>query len=212
MTEAPSSAAQPAADQPAAVRPRFDGNTALLVVDVQNDFADPGGNLYVSGGEETIPLINDLVGAARQAGAVVVHTQDWHPPVTPHFEPQGGTWPVHCVRGTWGAELHPDLDAGADVILRKGTGGEDGYSAFTVRDPETSRTRSLGLASLLQGRGVDKVVVVGLAADVCVKETAIDAAGAGMATTVVAAATRPVDPGGGEKAFDELRAAGIDVV
>ena len=86
----------------------YDERTALIVVDVQNDFADPGGSLYVAGGDDIVPLVNDEIHAARAAGATVVLTQDWHPPATPHFTTDGGVWPVHCVRGTWGAALHPD--------------------------------------------------------------------------------------------------------
>ena len=82
---------------------------ALIVVDVQNDFADPKGSLYVKGGEMVVPVINEQVEAARAAGALVVYTRDWHPTSTPHFQKDGGIWPVHCVKETWGAELHPDL-------------------------------------------------------------------------------------------------------
>ena len=76
---------------------------------MQNDFADPAGGLYVRGGEDVVPLVSLEVGAAQNAGAAIVYTQDWHPQDTPHFEKDGGIWPVHCVAGTWGAELHPSL-------------------------------------------------------------------------------------------------------
>ena len=82
---------------------RFDAATALIVVDLQNDFADPGGSLSVSGGEAIIPAVNAAVRDAADAGALVVATQDWHPETTPHFAKDGGIWPVHCVAGTWGA-------------------------------------------------------------------------------------------------------------
>ena len=88
---------------------RYDPTTALIIVDVQNDFADPSGSLSVKGGTEVNPVINAEIEAALTAGAVVFYTQDWHPRSTPHFEKDGGLWPVHCVAGTWGAELHPDL-------------------------------------------------------------------------------------------------------
>src|SRR5687768_13693815 len=103
----------------------YDSQTALIVVDVQNDFADPQGSLYVTGGERVIPPINEQIALAREAGALVVFTQDWHPASTPHFEKDGGIWPVHCVQGTWGAEFHPSLEVQGDVI-RKGTDGQDG--------------------------------------------------------------------------------------
>src|SRR5688572_2229203 len=108
----------------------YDPQTALIVVDLQNDFADPKGALYVRGGEDVVPFANAEIRKAREAGALVVYTQDWHPPSTPHFAKDGGTWPVHCVRDSWGAELHPDLDVGEALTLRKvvrtGTGDEDG--------------------------------------------------------------------------------------
>jgi nicotinamidase/pyrazinamidase len=194
--------------------PRYDHTTALVVVDIQNDFTDPGGSLYVTGGEEILPVVNDEIGAARAAGATVVLTQDWHPARTPHFVADGGTWPVHCVRGTWGAELHPGLDADGDAVVRKGTGGEDGYSAFHVSDPEDGTVASTGLAGYLRDRGVASVVVVGLAADVCVLATAVDAVAEGFATTVLWDATRPVElaEGDGARARDAMVEAGVAVL
>ncbi len=190
----------------------YDGKTALIVVDVQNDFADPDGNLYVAGGEETVEPINQEIDRARKAGAYVVYTQDWHPESTTHFEKDGGIWPVHCVAGTWGAELHPHLEVTGEAI-RKGTGGEDGYSGFSVRDPETGEKSSTGLAELLRERGIERLVVVGLALDYCVKATALDARSEGLAVTVLRDATRAIDlePGDGERAVDELEAAGVAV-
>src|SRR5687768_13194743 len=101
--------------------------TALVVVDVQNDFAHPDGSLYVQGARDVVIEVNRQVARAKAAGAPVFYTRDWHPPSTPHFVDEGGIWPVHCVRGTWGAEPHPDLVVDGEVVL-KGTGGEDGYS------------------------------------------------------------------------------------
>ena len=190
----------------------YDAGTALLVVDVQNDFADPDGNLYVAGGDAIVPRVNAEIHSAREARAAVVYTQDAHPPDTPHFEKDGGTWPVHCVDGTWGAELHPSLEppAEGEPVIRKGTGGEDGYSAFSVRDPESGEEAATELDRILRNRGVERVVVVGLAQDVCVKETALDALRLGYETTVLWEATRPVDlsPGDGEAAFAAVREAG----
>jgi nicotinamidase/pyrazinamidase len=188
----------------------YDDTTALVVVDVQNDFADPAGGLYVRGGEDVVPVINAEAARARAAGAVVAVTQDWHPADTPHFAKDGGTWPVHCVGGTWGAELHPDLDVAPDVAIRKGTGGEDGYSGFTVRDPLTGETSSTGLEAALRDRGVTRVVVVGIATDVCVAATVEDALELGFETLVLPEATRPVDlePGDGDRALARLQAAG----
>jgi nicotinamidase/pyrazinamidase len=188
----------------------YDDRTALVVVDVQNDFADPGGSLYVPGGEDVVDVANAEVAAARAAGAFVVTTQDWHPPDTPHFQKDGGIWPVHCVRGTWGSEFHPRLVAEAERLY-KGTGGEDGYSAFTVAHPQTGAKTPTGLADLLAGHGIERVVIVGLATDYCVKETALDAIALGYATTVLLDGVRPVEvePGDGQRAFDAMAAAGV---
>src|SRR5437879_2944240 len=92
----------------------FDDHTALVVVDVQSDFADPGGWLYVQGGEAVVTEVNRLIEQATAAGSAVVFTQDWHPPQTDHFK----QWPVHCVQGTWGAELHPELIAREPVVQK----------------------------------------------------------------------------------------------
>ncbi|HEX8803725.1 MAG TPA: isochorismatase family protein, partial [Acidimicrobiales bacterium] len=182
----------------------------LVVVDVQNDFADPAGSLHVLHGEDVIGVVNAEVAKARAAGALVAYTQDWHPPDTPHFAKDGGTWPVHCVRDTWGARLHPDLVVDGEVV-RKGTGGEDGYSGFTVADPVSGEQRPTGLADLLAAHGVEKVVVAGLATDYCVKATALDAARLGFATTLVREGVRPVEvaPGDGGRAIEEMAAAGV---
>src|SRR3546814_15677770 len=109
----------------------FDYRTALVVVDVQNDFADPGGSLYVAEGDDIVPRVNELIAAAGAAGALIVYTQDCHPPETPHFAPQGGTWPVHVVRDTWGAELHTELELVGPGV-RKGTGSADRHSGLHV--------------------------------------------------------------------------------
>ena len=172
----------------------YSPTTALVVVDVQNDFADPAGSLFVAGGDEIIAEVNRHVDAAVQAGATVVYTQDWHPPETPHFATSGGVWPVHCVRDTWGAELHPDLVV-AGPTVRKGTGGEDGYSGFTMRDPVTGETTLTELRGILDEHATERVVVVGLALDVCVKATAEDALTMGYDVTVPTDASAAVEPG-----------------
>lgn len=191
---------------------QYDAQTALIVVDVQNDFADPGGSLYVQGGEQIVPLVNREVERAGQAGATVVYTQDWHPETTPHFAKDGGIWPVHCVQGTWGAEFHPQLEVNGEVV-RKGTGGEDGYSGFTVRDPSSGEKHATLLERLLRDHGVRRVVVVGLATDHCVKHTAIDAAAKGFDVTLLSEAVRAVDlqPDDGKRAIEDMRKAGAAI-
>ncbi len=190
----------------------YDPHSALIVVDVQNDFASPEGALSVPDGASVVPILNRHIRRAAEAGAVVVYTQDWHPPVTPHFAKDGGRWPVHCVRDTWGAALAPDLEV-AGTIVRKGVGGEDGYSGFSVRDPKSGETKSTGLAELLRSKGVERVVIGGLATDYCVKETALDAVAAGFSTTVLEGAVRAVDleEGDGRRALEALARAGVHV-
>ena len=189
--------------------PAYDPSTALLVVDVQNDFADPAGSLFVRGGDEIVPRINDEIQVAAAGGAFVIYTQDWHPPSTPHFAKDGGVWPVHCVAETWGAELHPGLVV-AGPSVRKGSNGEDGYSGFTMRDPETGEDRPTALEALLNQCGVTQVVVVGLATDYCVRGTVLDARSLGFETSVLTGAVAAVElaPGDGAHALDEMAAAG----
>ncbi|GGI06180.1 isochorismatase family protein [Egicoccus halophilus] len=192
---------------------RFDPTTALVVVDVQNDFADPDGGLYVEGGEQVVDVVNAQIDAARSAGAFVVYTQDWHPDTTPHFAKDGGVWPTHCVQGTWGAELHPELRVDGPVV-RKGVDGGDGYSGFSVRDPISGEESATELGRLLDEAGVRRVVVTGLAGDVCVKATALDASRLGYEVVYPLAATRFVEvaPGDADRALAELRDAGVEVV
>lgn len=185
--------------------------TALVVVDIQNDFADPSGSLYVPGGEKVVGLANHQVSEARRHGAKVAYTQDWHPPATPHFATSGGPWPEHCVRGTWGAAFHPDLLLAGEVV-RKGTAGEDGYSGFRVRHHDGSELPTR-LATVLACAGVRTVVVVGLATDYCVLETAADAARLGFTTVVLEEAVAAVDvePGAGDRALASLAELGVVV-
>lgn len=187
--------------------------TALVVVDMQNDFADPAGSLFVAGGDAIVVTINEQILAASKARAFVVYTQDWHPEQTPHFATFGGVWPVHCVRETWGAEFRPDLVVGGPVV-RKGTNGEDGYSGFTMRDPESGVEMPTELDELLRGRNIETVIVVGLALDVCVKATASDAVTNGYSVVVLADAVRPVNlaPCDGERAIAELGELGCKII
>lgn len=170
---------------------------ALVVVDVQNDFC-PGGALAVPEGDKVVSVINKLMSRFRH----VLATQDFHPPGHSSFVEQGGPWPVHCVQGTKGADFHPSLDTSAfDDVVQKGTDPKtDGYSGFAGTD----------LAARLQGRGVERVFVAGLATDYCVRATALEAMGHGFDTVVLTDAIRAVDvqPGDGAAAVEEMGQAG----
>lgn len=203
----------PAATTTASRTVRYDRSTALLVVDVQNDFADPAGGLSVAGGADVIPFLNGQIVAARAGGALVVYTQDWHPATTPHFAKDGGIWPVHCVAGSWGAELHSSLVIDGSTV-RKGANGEDGYSGFTMRDPTTGQEIPTELDGLLRDHEIRRIVIVGLATDYCVGATALDAVRLGYATQVLAGGIRAVDltPGDGGRAIVKMAAAGVVIV
>jgi len=190
----------------------FDERTALVVVDVQNDFASPDGSLSVRDAGAAIGPINRAIERARAAGALVVYTRDWHPAETPHFAPFGGKWPVHCVRETWGAAFHPDLVVLEDSPqIFKATGLEDGYSAFSVFHLASGETGSTGLERLLRQRGIERVVLAGLATDYCVAESGLDARREGFEVAVLREAVRAVDlePGDGARALERLEQAGV---
>jgi nicotinamidase/pyrazinamidase len=172
---------------------------ALLVVDVQNDFC-PGGALAVTDGDKIIPVINKLMDHFD----LVVASRDDHPENSKHFE----SWPKHCIKGTEGAEFHPDLDTlKIDQVLYKGTGPEeDGYSAF--------QATNLKLEDYLREKGVEELYVVGLATDYCVKNSAIDAAGTGFKTYLVGDAVKGVNanPGDVDNAILEMKKNGVQLV
>jgi nicotinamidase/pyrazinamidase len=192
---------------------RYDTTSALVVVDVQNDFTDPRGALYVDGGEAIVAVIDREIDEARTSGAAVVYTQDWHPRVTPHFRSAGGVWPEHCVQDTWGAAFHPQLIVAGEVV-RKGVDGSDGYSGFSVRDPESGETTATALESILRDAGVDRAILVGVATDYCVVETVLDARRLGFGVEVLTGAIRAVNvqPSDGEAALARMRAAGAILV
>ena len=176
---------------------------ALVIVDFQNDFTPPDGALAVPGGDEIAPHVNEL--AADPRFELVVATRDWHPPRHGSFAEQGGPWPPHCVQGTEGAELHPALDRGPiDEVVDKGQDvNADGYSGF-----EGTR-----LERLLRERGVDRITIVGLATDYCVRNTALDALRNGFEVVVDGDGVRgvEVEDGDSRRALDELREAGAEV-
>jgi nicotinamidase/pyrazinamidase len=177
---------------------------ALIVVDVQNDFC-PGGTLAVPHGDDVIEPLNQLIDDFLKRGAPVYKSRDWHTPTTKHFAAYGGTWPVHCVQDTEGAEFHPALrDDPRITVISKGLGDTDCYSAFDETD----------LATQLHKQNVEEVVVGGLATDYCVKNTVLDALKKGFKVKAIENAMRAVDlqPGDGERAIDEMRDAGADIV
>ena len=153
---------------------------ALIVVDVQNDFC-PGGALAAPEGDRVVPVINRLMNKFP----LVLASKDMHPHESVHF----GKWPVHCVKGTFGAEFHPDLAAGKiQKVLHKGTSDkDDGYSAFEATNED--------LALYLKGKGVTDIYVCGLTTEYCVKNTALDGMKYGFNTFVVTDATSAVEPG-----------------
>jgi len=177
---------------------------ALIVVDVQNDFC-PGGTLAVSHGDEVVAPLNELIDEFLERGDPVYLSRDWHPRKTKHFTEYGGTWPVHCVQNTKGAEFHSALRHDPRIkVISKGLGDKDSYSAFDETD----------LASQLEQNGVQEVVVGGLATDYCVKNTVLDAVKNGFKVKAVENAMRAVNlhPGDGEKAIEEMRAAGAEII
>jgi nicotinamidase/pyrazinamidase len=193
--------------------------SALIVIDVQNDFC-PGGALAVPGGDEILPLVNRLIGAFEH----VILTQDWHPAGHSSFAsshagqspfgtirmPYGDQtlWPDHCIQGTEGAAFHRDLAwTKAELVIRKGfRKGIDSYSAFYEND----RATPTGLAGYLRERGLTRLVLAGLATDFCVAYSALDAARLGFDTTVALDACRAIDLGGSLATADaQMRQAGV---
>lgn len=184
-------------------------DSALVIVDVQNDFC-PGGSLAVAGGDEVVPVMSRYAEAFAAAGRLVIADRDYHPGRTTHFVQFGGAWPPHCVQGTPGAEYHPDLVLPpATVHVVKGMGAEeDAYSVFQGRDGD-----GRSFEALLAERGVRKLYVGGLATDYCVKHTVLDALKAGYEVVLLTDGVRAVDvqPGDGERAIEEMRSAGAAI-
>lgn len=182
-------------------RLRLGPQDALIVVDVQNDFCS-GGALPVPNGEDVVPLLNTIAQAARDAGAVVVFSRDWHPPDHVSFHERGGPWPAHCVQHTRGAQFHPlsRLPSGSMIVSKGQHPSANAYSAFD----------GTNLARELHARGVRRVFVGGLAEEYCVKATVLDALAHGFETMLLCAATRPVEieSGDGARARDQMRRAG----
>jgi nicotinamidase/pyrazinamidase len=172
---------------------------------MQNDFC-PGGALAVSGGDEVVPALNRVIERFAEAGLPIIATRDWHPERTSHFKSHGGPWPVHCVQGTRGAEFHGDLKLGNAVVLSKGmTADEDSYSGFQATDRSGTR-----LATLLRSKGVERILVGGLATDYCVKHTVLDGLREGFKVVLLDDSIRAVnlELHDGDLAIDEMVRAG----
>lgn len=177
---------------------------ALIVVDVQNDFC-PGGALAVERGDEVVAPLNKLIEEFLERGEPVFKSRDWHPEKTKHFAAYGGTWPVHCVQNTKGAEFHPQLIDDMHIrVVSKGLGDTDCYSAFDETD----------LALQLRRLGVEELWVGGLATDYCVKSTVLDGLREGFRVKALADAMRPVNlnPQDGAQAIEDMRSAGAEIV
>ena len=170
---------------------------ALIVVDVQNDFC-PGGALAVPKGDRVVPVINELMAEFE----LVLASKDWHPENSVHFD----KWPKHCIKETEGAEFHPDLKiAKIDKVFLKGTKDkDDGYSAFEATNLE--------LAKYLNEKEVKELYISGLAAEYCVKETALAAVKKGFEVYVIEEAIAGIDEDDVAAAFEEMREAGVEFV
>ena len=183
------------------------GGTALLIIDVQNDFC-PGGALAVARGDRVVPVLNAYIRRVRATGGSVFASRDWHPPETRHFNTRGGPWPVHCLQGTPGAEFHGDLDlpAGATIITKGDNPEDHGYSAFDGVTPDGNP-----LAEALRDAGVSRVLLGGLATDYCVLSTALDARGHGFDAVLLLDAIEGIDLEAGDvaRALDRMLRTGV---
>lgn len=180
--------------------------SALILVDIQNDFC-PGGALAVNEGDRIIPIVNRLISKF----SLVISTQDWHPANHVSFREQGGPWPPHCVQGTTGADLHPDLETDKVALYfhKASSPVKDDYSEFEGKD-EQGRP----LDEVLKSRGVKNLYVVGLATDYCVLETVLDGLRYGYQVYAVTDAMRAVnvDPDDGEKALRKMATSGAHLL
>ena len=178
----------------------FQPNDVLIVVDVQNDFC-PGGKLALDEGDEVVPVINAMIAQAQESDIPVFVSRDWHPRHHVSFDERGGPWPEHCVQDTKGAEFHPDLSVpdNAGLVSKGARFDIDQYSVFD----------KTGLVSELVHLNVKRVWVVGLALEVCVKATALDAVKNDYETLLVEDGTRFIDRADAEKTRAELKEAGV---
>lgn len=182
----------------------------LLIVDVQNDFCS-GGALAVPKGDQIVSVLNRFIDDAVAHGVTIYASRDWHPAVTTHFKPYGGSWPVHCVEGTDGARFRADLRLpSTTIVVTKGENpNSPGYSAFEGHTPEGK-----SFLTDLRERGIDHLYVAGLATDYCVSHSVLDALSASLKVTVLEDAIAGVDarPGDSDRALTEMREKGARVV
>lgn len=181
------------------VNDAFSGSDALIAVDVQRDF-EPGGALAVPAGDEVVPVLAALIREFARRQLTVIASRDWHPAEHCSFDGQGGPWPPHCVAGTPGAEIDPALalPEQAIVVSKAQNADRDAYSAF----------EGTGLDAILKRKGVQRLLIGGLATEYCVLNTAADALRLGYDVVVLRDAIRAIDPADGENALETLRGEG----
>jgi nicotinamidase/pyrazinamidase len=179
-----------------------DTDCALLLVDIQNDFCE-GGSLAVPEASKILPEVNSLIGSASEADQLIIASRDWHTVDHASFQARGGPWPPHCIQDTEGAAFHPGLLLPDDAVrVSKGTGFDtDAYSAFDGTQ----------LDRFLERHGIRQLKVVGLALDVCVRATVLDALKSGFDVELIAAGTRAVEQEAASEVFEELRTAGATI-
>ncbi len=190
---------------------QYNKYVALLVIDFQNDFSDPQGSHYIPGASEIISYINAEINLCCASGGEVIYTQDWHPARTKHFASHNGRVGEHCVRNSWGAQIHPDLEISGDV-LRKGIEGEDAFSCFSVRDLETGIIKPTLMETLLRDRNIQKIVFVGLSTDFCIRDSAIEALLKGFEVAVVSNCVCSTDEDAQVESLEDLEKNGVELV
>lgn len=182
--------------------------SALLIIDVQNDFC-PGGGLPVPEGDKVVPVLNRYMALFGERKLLIIASRDWHPAITSHFRDYGGPWPVHCVQESEGARFHRDLALPDDaIVISKGQDpARDSYSAF-----QATTEGGVPFPKLLKELGITKLYVGGLATDYCVKASVLDGLRHGLAVTLLEDAVRGVDLNHGDsaRAIDEMAAAGAE--
>lgn len=173
---------------------------ALVIVHLQKDFC-PGGALPVPDGDRVVAVLNHWIDAAEHAGCPIVASRDWHPPNHMSFQPHGGPWPVHCVQQSPGADFCDELRLPERTMI-----------VSTGQDPDREQYSSFdgtGLGETLSEAGIKRLWVGGLAQDVCVLASVLDARTAGFEVHLIVSATEPIDPEQGRQAMAEMQAAGV---